>query len=951
MRSLPHSAIMSQQNNDELLIVALGASAGGLEALEKFFSHMPADAGMAFIIVQHLAPDHASALAELLGKHTPMAVEEGRDNTQVVANRVYTIPPNATLTVKNSTLQVAVPAEPHGHRKAIDSLFSSVARDRGENAVCIMLSGTGTDGTLGLTAIKEHGGMAMAQSLETAQYDAILRSAIATGLVDHILPVEEMPGKLLEYADHLRALDTDGIRGQIGGRLGKLHEILLLNTGHDFSHYKESTVIRRMERRMNAAQIEGVGQYVEMLERKPEEVGLLLKDLLIGVTHFFRDPEAFQTLAREVIPKLFEGKSANGSVRASIVGCASGEEAYSIAMLLCEHAATLESTPSIQIFATDIDERGLEIARKGRYPQSIAEHVTPERLERFFTKGIGTYQVNRDLRELCIFSSHSFIKDPPFSRVDLISCRNVMIYLEAELQRKVLPLFHYALRPGGYLFLGPAESASSHPDLFGAVDQKQRIFLRKDTVTRPDIRLPLIDGDRPRQPAKTRADDQNLPKQLERIILRRHGPACVIVKESGEAVYFSGRINRYLEQPTGGPDSNVINMARDGVRLPLRTSLHKAVTTRARTTQSLVSGQTNGEGSTVELSVEPLTEFRDASLYLIVFEELPVANGRDQSAGPATFDAGAEELIRQLESELRAAQEYAQAAYEELETSNEELKSANEEYQSTNEELEASKEELQSFNEELGTVNTELNRKVAELKRAEDNLQRTNLDLQHFAFAASHDLQEPLRMVTSYTQLLARQYNGKLDRDADMFIGYAVQGAQRMEALLRDLREYWSVNEQRPSEPVVVDCEQVLAKALDVLAITLKEGGGIVTHDHLPTVMAEETPLALLFQNLIANALKYHRDGEPPRVHMQAEKNDGFWSFSVRDNAIGIAPEHLERIFAPFKRLHGAEYAGSGLGLAICRRIAARYGGRIWVESAYGHGSTFRFTIPAEEMG
>jgi two-component system CheB/CheR fusion protein len=826
------------------------------------------------------------------------------------------------------------------------------------------------------------------------------------------------------------------------------------------------------------------------------------------------------------------------------------------------------------------------MARTGRYPQSVAEHVSPGRLERFFTKEDGAYQVKRELRQLCVFSSHSFIKDPPFSRLNLISCRNVMIYLGADLQRKVFPLFHYALRSGGYLFIGPSESATSHPEMFRTVDKKHRIFQRKDVVPRPQVKFPLADISRSRYRAGQQPEtkEPNLPKQLERIILQRYRPLCVTVRENGDAVHFSGGFGSYLEQPPGSPESNVINMAREGLRIPLRTLLHRAATTNQRVVHKQVSVQTNEGVIHVDLMVEPLRELQDANLYMIVFEE--VSSGKSQVSAASTVDASADETVRHLESELQAAREQAQSAYEELETSNEELQSANEEYQSTNEELETSREELQSFNEELETVNSELNRKVTELDNANSDLQnlldstqvatiflnthfrirsftpaagnvfrliagdigrpitdlaaqftegglvediqqvlrtlaakernltgtqgghfllrtlpyrtvhnvidgvvltftdvtrlrqaeqqaqeakiysenivatvrepllvldhnlrvqsaneaffamfqvspsdtvgqlffdlssgnwdqpalrhlltqvlperktmenfevdqtfpnigyraiclnarridhvelillamediterkergdllkRLNEDLRHFSYAASHDLQEPLRMVTSYTQLLARQYKGKLDPQADQFIAFAVEGAQRMESLLRDLREYWSANDQKIDELVRVDCGQALTKTLGLLDLRIRESGGIVSHDLLPTILAEETPLVLLFQNLIGNSLKYRRTGELPRVHITAEHDANAWTFSVRDNGIGIDAEHTEQIFAPFKRLHGAEYAGSGMGLAICQRVVERYGGRIWVESEYGQGSTFRFTIPSE---
>jgi two-component system CheB/CheR fusion protein len=1185
---------MGQSNTQPFLIAAIGASAGGLEAYETFFRHMPADAGIAFAVVMHLAPDHESALAQLLARHTRMSVEQVRDHTKVVPNRVYIIPPNATLTIKDCILQVTPPAEPRGRRMPIDSLFLSLAEDRGELAVCIMLSGTGTDGTLGLRAIKEHGGMAMAQSVESAKYDAILRSAIATGLVDHVLLVEEMPAKLMEYAAHLSALhgQPNDIRQEIGRQLGRIHTRLQRRAGHDFSQYKETTIARRLERRMKALQIKTVEKYIQLLEHQPEEADQLFKDLLIGVTDFFRDRTAFEALGREVIPKLFENRSADGQIRVGVVGCASGEEAYSIAILLCEHASTLASPPRLQIFATDIDERGLETARKGVYPESISEHVSAERLERFFSKQEKEFQVKREIREICIFSTHSFIKDPPFSRLDLISCRNVMIYLGADLQRGIIPLFHYALRSGGYLFLGPSENVTSHQELFRTMDRKHRIFQRKETVPRPAVRFPLanISGPVPSVSKYSDAQERNLPKQLERIILQRYGPACVLVRENGDAVYFSGRISRYLEQPAGGPDTNVLHMAREGVGIPLRTCLHRAVTARARVVQQQVSVQTDGGVSHVDLTVEPLPEFRDAELYVIVFEEAaPHSIPAPGSNAPAS-DSGSEDTIRYLENELRAAQEQAQSAYEELETSNEELKSANEEYQSTNEELETSKEELQSFNEELETVNNELNRKVTELDHANSDLQnllnstqvaaifldselrirnftpaaaaafrllagdagrpltdlaaqftgegslvedmkevlrtlsvqeremtgaqgrhflmrilpyrtvhdvidgvvvtffdvtqlkqaeqralaakvyaenivqtvrepllvldadlrvhsanksfyglfglseneskgqvifdlgnrqwdipelrrllgevlpqnkavrdfrvehdfpqlgrrtmllgareiphekeqapfillaidditdskdmllKINEELKHIAYATSHDLQEPLRMVVSYTQLLARDYKGKLDAKADQFIAYAVEGALRMETLLKDLREYWAVNEHWLERSVPVDANRVCEEILQLLNTPIQESGASVTHDPLPAVMTEEVPLRLLFQNLVGNAIKYRRPDEPPRIHIGARRKAGLWRFSVSDNGIGIEAQHLETIFAPFKRLHGLdEYPGSGLGLAICKKVVERSGGQIWAESTYGQGSIFNFTLPAAD--
>ena len=681
---------VDEARSSRFVITAMGASAGGLEALEHFFKHTPSDTGIGFVVVQHLSPEHKSALPEILAKHTQMRVEQASDNANVKPNHVYIIPPNATLTLEDGRLRVKAPEAPRGQRMPIDTLFRSLAEDRGEGAVCIMLSGTGSDGTVGLAAIKENGGMAMAQSIETAKYDTILRSAISTGLVDHILPVEEMPAKLIAYAAHLNSQDgtADGLKGQIGEHMGQVFSLLRQRSGHDFNGYKQSTIGRRLQRRMKALQMETVGDYVEVLERDPAEIERLFKEFLVGVTEFFRDPEAFETLAREVIPKLFEDKKSADDVRACVVGCATGEEAYTIAMLLAEHASTLKDTPKLQVFATDIDRRGLDMARKGLYPAAIAEHVSPARLERFFVKEDGYYHVKHELRDLCIFSQHSFFTDPPFSRQDLISCRNMMIYLGPELQNRIVPLFHYALRRDGYLFLGPSEGIASNRELFRTVDKKFRIFQKREVVSRMPVQFPLSELVSPfRQTGGTATparEDRTIAKRLETVILQRYTSACAVVSENGDAVFFSGRISIYFDHPPGRPDNNVLNIAREGLRIHLRTALHRAATAHERVEEKQISVQTNGSLTDVNLSVEPLAEFPN-NLYIVVIEPT-VSTQSERRDNTDTRDLNALATIQYLENELRSSQERAQAMFEELESSNEELKSANEEYQSTNEE-------------------------------------------------------------------------------------------------------------------------------------------------------------------------------------------------------------------------------------------------------------------------
>ncbi len=713
------------------MIAALGASAGGLEALEKFFWHMPPDAGIGFVVVQHLAPDHPSVLSELLARCTDMEVEEASDGVPVFPNRVYIIPPNATLTIQDGRLRVTPPATPRGARMQIDALFSSLAQDCGENAVCIVLSGTGSDGTLGLRAIKVAGGVAMAQTAESARYDAIPRSAISTGQVDYILPVEQMPAKLIEYASSLNASNGHPGREEMNEvQRAKIHDLLSRRAGHDFREYKENTVTRRLHRRMKALHVESVEQYINVMEQEPKEADHLFNDLLIGVTRFFRDPEAFAALEHEVVPKLFDGKEPESQVRVCVVGCASGEEAYSVAILLSEYASSLHRPPQIKVFATDIDERGLDFARKGRYPESVAEDLSEERLLRFFEKKDRAYEVKRELRELCLFTSHSFIRDPPFSRLDLVSCRNVMIYLGTGLQQTGVALFHYALRAGGYLFLGPAEDVSSHRHLFKTIDPRHRIFQRKTTSPLPVTSFPIADFVAPRSDGTrfSAMDPAAFPRQLERIILRDYSEACVVVGEDGEAVYFSGMIGNYLHPALGSPNCNVISMAPEELRIPLRNTLYKAARSRERAIQKGIMIRTDAGVRTTDLTVTPLLELPNSNLFMIVFEEsVSVASGAAEASG---LNTSSEDTIRHLENELRAMHEHAQAMFEELESSNEELKSAIEEYQSTNEELETSREEYLSTNEELETTNSELNRRITELDHANSDLRNFNSSTQ-----------------------------------------------------------------------------------------------------------------------------------------------------------------------------------------------------------------------------
>lgn len=717
-------------------LVALGASAGGLEVFCQFLDRMPANSGLSFVLVQHLDPSHDTLMPELLAKHTSMPVSKAQDGESLQPNRVYVIAPNCCLRVKRCAFLVER-LEPGGDAKVIDVFFRSAAADQNESVIGIVLSGTGGDGTLGLKAIKEHGGLTVAQHPETARYDGMPRSAIATGCVDFVLPVEEMARKVVEYGRHLQAMQhrksAEALQQEVVENLPKICPILRKRTGHDFSRYKESTLARRIQRRMQLLHIESAAKYADCLARRADEVDALFKDLLISVTQFFRDPESFEALAKQVLPEILREKGADAPVRVWAPGCATGEEAYTLAILLAEQTEKRKRKPNIQIFATDLDTEALDFARRGRYAAEVAQQVSPARLKRFFRKVGDKYELADSIREMCVFSLHNLIKDPPFSRLDLISCRNVLIYLEADLQRRLLPLFHYALNPSGFLFLGPSENIASRSELFKTFDPKHRLFQRRPSLLQAAATLPVIDPGRvtrlqpPSAAAPTAVSkEQNVARLIERVIVDEYAPASAVVNEDGEVVYFAGDTGKFLKPPAGAPSNKLVSMARQNLRLELRTLIHRAVSTRKEAVRHNLRVRKGAETLQLDLIVRPLAELgSDAGLFIVLFRELIPSNS---AAAPAVEDFGSHEhpVIKQLESELRATRENLQTTIEELETSNEELKSANEELVSMNEELQSANEELQTSKEEVQSANDELQRKIEETDLANMELRRAH---------------------------------------------------------------------------------------------------------------------------------------------------------------------------------------------------------------------------------
>jgi len=737
-------------------IVGIGASAGGLAAFEAFFSGMPADAdpNMAFVLVQHLAPDHNSILTDLVRRYTRMQVFEVQDGMAVQPNCAYIIPPNHDMAFLNGTLQLLAPAAPRGQRLPIDFFFRSLAQDQHERAIGVVLSGTGSDGTQGVRAIKGEGGMIMAQNPESTEYDGMPRSAIATGLVDFELPPAEMPAQIISYVAHAFGKPPHPATApphKAESALKKIFVLLRAQTGHDFSMYKPSTIHRRIDRRMAVHQIDTLNDYVKYLQQNPVEVEALFRDLLIGVTSFFRDPEAFKALEEQVIPKLFAGKPAGASVRVWSTGCSTGEEAYSLAILLQEHLETLKQSFNVQIFATDIDSIAIATARTGLYPASIAADISPERLGRFFlAESDGSmYRINKSIRDMLVFSEHDLVRDPPFSRLDLISCRNLMIYMGGELQKRLIPIFRYALNPGGFMFLGTSETVGEFGDMFATLDRKLKLYQRKDDIhgtrrTALGHFLPFtsMEGKASQTSGKTPATGKLPLRELaEQAILNQITLVGVLVNAQGVILYLHGRTGMYLEPAPGEAGvNNILKMAREGLRRDLTTALHKATVTKETVRCEGLRIKTNGHFTMANLIVCPvLTNINSTledTLFLVLLEETsdaatPVAT---ESAVPplgvdCDADADVDARISALKQELRAKEEYLQTTNEELETSNEELKSSNEEMQSineelqsSNEELETSKEELQSVNEELATVNAELQTKVTDLSQANNDM-------------------------------------------------------------------------------------------------------------------------------------------------------------------------------------------------------------------------------------
>jgi two-component system, chemotaxis family, CheB/CheR fusion protein len=726
-----------QNSNQAFPIVGIGASAGGLAAFEGLFTHIPADSGMAFVVIQHLSAPHKSILPEILERYTSMPVHEVTDGIEIEPGHVYVIPPGCDLALADGHLMLLKLKTDQTYRRPIDFFFRSLANVNKDQAIGIVLSGSANDGSIGIRYIKIEGGLTIAQEPETAEFADMPRNAIATQDVDYVLPPEKMGDLILKYVRHqeigeYKFLDTEQMLP--GMTLQKVYAFLRSKTGHDFSYYKQSTILRRIERRIKITNVAHLDAYLIYLQQTPAEIDVLFHELLINVTHFFRDPEAFEALAEKVIRPLIPYKGDSQTpFRVWVAGCSSGEEAYSVAILIQEQMERMKTDCRVQIYATDLDEEAINTARKGFYPDVTTENVSAERLKRFFNQEEGGYQIKKSIRDMVVFSTQNLIYDPPFSKLDLLCCRNLLIYLEPDLQKQLFPLFHYALLPGGFLFLGNSESIGSFTDLFSAVDRKNKIYRSKDVATQHRVHTRIRPASGPMLPALTGTAGLHPPvgglrEWTERALLKFHVPACVIVDEKHDILYIHGRTGKYLEPSPGDIDNNLLKMAREGLKAELAVLIHSAATKKETVTRRGVRVKTDGGYQLTNLIIRPVDWEGDSSgLIMVVFEE---AQGIPAELPPETSKRPVKnQRVKELEKALKDKDDYLNSIINELEEANQDLKSvneemqsSNEEMQSTNEELETSKEELQSINEELTTVNSELQTKNVELTQLNNDV-------------------------------------------------------------------------------------------------------------------------------------------------------------------------------------------------------------------------------------
>lgn len=714
----------------DLIVVGIGASAGGLEALEEFFRNMPSNSGLSFCVVQHLSPDYKSMMGELLSRHTRMSIFRVEDGTSLEPDSIYLIPPKKNMTIFHNRIFLSDQDHSRGLNLPIDIFLRSLAEDKGKNAIGIILSGTGSDGSLGTRAIKEAGGMVMVQEERTAKFDGMPRSSIATGVVDYILPPAKMPEELIKYIEHpyiTKTLKIENVIQQDDSILTKVIKIIKDRVGVDFSFYKPNTIIRRLEKRLSINQIKKIENYISFLTQSPNEAEILYRELLIGVTQFFRDPDAYDLLTKEALPVLLKDKQPGSQIRLWTVGCSTGEEAYSMAILMDEYLRENNLNLTLKIFATDIDKEAIEYAGLGIYPESIISDVKPERLKRYFTRKGKTYQISDNIRQMVVFAKHNIISDPPFTKINMISCRNLLIYLSTQTQRKILSMFYYSILPEGILFLGSSETVGEISKGFDLISNKWKIYKFKHGYRPPmasNFMVPPVSAEklninlnrhRNMKTGTTRKTDPIFENLLEEYV-----PPCLILDDNFEIVHIYKDVNKFIKIQPGKLTLNVLKMVRKELSVVISSMLHKAEKEKKPVYFKDITIKDNADEFLVDINARV---FEDKSLDQKYFL-LSFIRKEDQPEDKDKLDMKSEytDQYYELEKELNYTKENLQATIEELETSNEELQSTNEELIASNEELQSTNEELQSVNEELYTVNSEYQNKIEELTQLNNDI-------------------------------------------------------------------------------------------------------------------------------------------------------------------------------------------------------------------------------------
>jgi two-component system, chemotaxis family, CheB/CheR fusion protein len=946
-------------------IVGIGASAGGLEAFSELLRYLPEKTGMAFVLVQHLDPKHGSSLQEILARTTKIPVSEVTQGAVVLPDHAYVIPANANLTIKNGTLHLGSRVLTRGQHMPIDNFFRSLAESVAQQAIGVILSGTASDGTEGCRAIKAAGGITFAQDEESAKYDSMPRNAVNAGCIDFILSPKDIARELGGISQHpyvarVVGPGTEGFHGMVGSDLNALFGLLRESSGVDFTNYKHTTLHRRIRRRMVVHKVETLKDYLRFIGRKPEELDELYRDLLIHVTGFFREPEAFLALRKHVYPRLFEGRKPDNPIRVWVAGCSTGEEAYSIAITLLEymwvHSRNIsQAATAIQIFATDISDTALDRARTGLYTEAAVSEISAERLKRFFVRLDGGFQINKSIRDMCIFAKQNLVKDPPFSNLDLVSCRNLLIYLGPVLQRRVIPSLHYALKPAGYLMLGASENLGGFADHFGLIDKKDKIYQKRKTTARLTTYfanadyLPLKAGDA--KSSRELPAPFTVEREVEHLLVNRFVPASIVVNDQMEIVQFHGKTGAYLEPPAGQPSFSVAKMAREGLLVDLRAALDAAKKSNAIVRKEGVHIQSEAGTREISLEVVPLRgPTAQERFYVVVFQDVvhkpEIVEDKGKAGKPVKAlrpTAQDSDLLKreanQLREQLRSLIEEHETTTEEFKAAHEEVLSANEELQSTNEELETAKEELQSTNEELTTLNEEMQNRNTELGSANNDLLNLLGHVDIPVVMVSNDLR--IRRFTPPAQKLLNLLPGDIGRrlgeirpnldveDLEELAREAIRHAAAHERQVRTNEGGWQILHVRPYKTWDNRIEGAVISLQDVDALkrTLDQ-----TREYADTIVeSAREPILVLDTKLQVTAANpaFYRAFEVSTAETEGrliyELGNGQWDIPrLRELLEEIVPRNSR--VDDFEMSHNFPHLGSRDMLLNARRVELQPG-------------------------